>query len=88
MEVRIKRLDNGFLIEGCGRDNASYVFEIDDNTEECEAFRDLVYTLSDSLGLFGNRHAAKRFYGIIAPGDNHKDFQDYHSDAIWGKDEA
>lgn len=88
MEVKIRKANNGFILEGHGHDNATLVFEFGDGKEECEAFRELANTLSDSFGLFGGRHDDKRFYGIIAPGDKHEDFQDYHSYAIFGADDG
>lgn len=90
MQATIKHAANGFIVSYLCEESGEYVehvFEYEADEQIPATFKNAVSLLQDILAVTGSRHDAKRYYGIVAPGDKHSDFEDYHADAIWGKDE-
>lgn len=75
--IKIRKCSNGFIMNIDGEESIY--------NGNLEGLRDLLSIIVDELGMSGSRYDAERLYLVLAPGDKHEDFNNEHSNVIYGK---
>jgi hypothetical protein len=69
--MRIKQVNNGYIVTD--NDYCDFIYE---------KIQDVMFHVLEVYAP-GTKHDAERLYLVTAPGENHKNFTDAHSDIIW-----